>query len=139
MPKTKSTHTSNKHRSKHHKDRCNRSDSESEYSSDECEKDNNHKINTKDNICRDKSPCKNDTKCDIDLSNKCNIKKGDKGDKGDCGERGDKGSKGDQGPIGPQGPSGDRTFIVFATSESVSNNDYIGSGNSSSNILIIAL
>jgi hypothetical protein len=49
--------------------------------------------------------------------------------------KGATGAEGPAGPAGPQGPSGDRTFIVFATSESVSNNDYIGCGNSSNNIL----
>ena len=49
--------------------------------------------------------------------------------------KGATGNEGPQGPIGQQGPSGDRTFIVFATSESVSNNHYIGCGNSSNNVL----
>jgi hypothetical protein len=49
--------------------------------------------------------------------------------------KGNTGQEGPQGPIGPQGPSGDRTFIIFTTSETVNNNDYVGCGNSSSNIL----
>jgi hypothetical protein len=43
--------------------------------------------------------------------------------------------KGPQGPTGPTGPAGSSTILIFSTSESVSNSDYIGCGSSSSNNL----
>jgi hypothetical protein len=46
-----------------------------------------------------------------------------------------KGAVGPAGPTGLAGPSGSSTILVFSTSESVSNSDYIGCGSSSSNIL----
>jgi hypothetical protein len=45
------------------------------------------------------------------------------------------GDKGDTGPQGPVGETGNTSIFSFATSESVSNNSFIGLGNSSNTFL----
>lgn len=67
---------------------------------------------------------------------------GDKGDKGDIGTKGDTGAKGDIGAKGEKGEKGEKgdagvggNLYLFATSESISNNDFIGLGNSSNSIV----
>ena len=62
---------------------------------------------------------------------------GAQGVKGDTGAQGVTGDTGDQGPkgdTGAQGTSGGNMYL-FSTSESVNNDQYIGLGNSSSNII----
>lgn len=88
--------------------------------------------------------------------------RGPEGLKGETGPKGDEGRFGPMGPMGPTGPAGEpgigptgpagptgnsvgstgptgpagksRCMFHFATSESVGNNDFIGLGNSSSDI-----
>ena len=61
------------------------------------------------------------------------------GPKGDIGNTGSMGMKGDMGNTGPKGETGiqgtSNLMFLFTTSESVSNNDFIGLGSSSSNSL----
>lgn len=134
MTKPKSNHNSSKHRSKHRRDKSNSSSSSSissssSSSSDESIKDDNNSGTAPIN--------NNDTsdKCTVTKSYRCDKgDKGMKGDYGDRGQKGDAGSKGEKGDAGEKGDTINKTFIIFATSESVSNNDYIGSGNSSSDV-----
>ena len=64
------------------------------------------------------------------------------GEKGPQGERGPIGPEGDTGDVGPVGPTGETgaagntSIFSFATSESVSNNSFIGLGNSSNNTFL---
>jgi hypothetical protein len=60
---------------------------------------------------------------------------GPQGEPGPRGPTGDEGPIGPAGPVGPMGPPGETSIFSFATSESVSNNDFIGLGNSSNSAL----
>jgi hypothetical protein len=60
---------------------------------------------------------------------------GPQGEPGPRGPAGDEGPIGPEGPVGPVGPAGETSIFSFATSESVSNNNFIGLGNSSNNSL----
>ena len=62
---------------------------------------------------------------------------GIQGPAGPPGQQGPAGVQGPAGPAGPQGPAGstNTSIITFATSESVSNKDFIGLGNSSNSSL----
>ena len=63
---------------------------------------------------------------------------GQKGEKGDIGPTGPLNQNGTPGQTGPTGPAGQSQCclpFVFASSESVNRNDFIGCGNSSSDYL----